>query len=81
MRQVAIIVDITLKSRGIILIIRILMKLGTNSTLFSVQILQECGIILLGGIKCNNENDCYNIERKSGVLIILDYSPLFLSIL
>ena len=45
----------------------ILMKLGTNSTLFSVQILKECGIILLlGGIKCNNQNYCYNIERKIG---------------
>ena len=65
MRQVAIIVDITLKS-VIILIVRIWMKLGTNSTLFSVQILQECGIILLGGGRqCNNQNYWYNIERKS----------------
>ena len=56
-RQVARIVDITLRSRGIILIIGILMKLWTNSTLFSVQILQECGLILLlGGRKCNYQN-------------------------
>ena len=66
-RQMAIIDDISLKSRGIILIIRIGMKLWTNSTLFSVQILPECGIILLlGGRKCINQNYCYNIERKSG---------------
>ena len=51
------------------------MKLGTNSTLFSVQIFQECGIIilLLGGRKCNNQNYCCNIDYYTIFLLIIYY--------
>ena len=72
----AMIDDITLKSRWIIMIIRLLIEFELRQYYaFKIQILQECGMILfLGGKKCNQN---FLIILKE----IFDYSPLFLSIL
>ena len=44
------------------------MNHGTNSTIFSVLILQECGrILLLERIKCNNQKYCQNIDYLMSV--------------
>ena len=65
---VAIIVDITLKRRRIILIYPLFMKTWNKSdNIMLSNPPKECGIILLlGGRKYNNQNYCYNIERKCG---------------